>query len=58
MFMQQRFPEIALHEEFLELSFQDLCIILSDGNLNVRGEEQVYEAGLTWISITWLIGNS
>ncbi len=49
MFMQQRFPEIALHEEFLELSFQDLCIILSDGNLNVRGEEQVYEAGLTWI---------
>ena len=49
MFMQQRFPEIALHEEFLELSFEDLCTILSDGNLNVRGEEQVYEAGLAWI---------
>ncbi len=49
MFMQQRFPEIALHEEFLELSFEDLCVILSDSNLNVRGEEQVYESGLAWI---------
>ncbi len=49
MFMQQRFPEIALHEEFLELSFDDLCVVLSDSNLNVRGEEQVYESGLAWI---------
>ena len=49
MFMQQRFPEIALHEEFLELSFEDIQTILSDGNLNVRGEEQVYEAALSWI---------
>lgn len=49
MFMQQRFPEIALHEEFLDLSFDDLCAILSDSNLNVRGEEQVYESGLAWI---------
>lgn len=49
MFMQQRFPEIVLHEEFLELSFNDVKVILSDGNLNVRGEEQVYEASMSWI---------
>lgn len=49
MFMQQRFPEIALHEEFLELGFQDVSKIVSDSNLNVRGEEQVYEAVLSWV---------
>lgn len=49
MFMQQRFPEIALHEEFLELTFEEVQKIVSDSNLNVRGEEQVYEASLAWI---------
>ena len=49
MFMQQRFPEIALHEEFLELGFTEVKDIISDGNLNVRGEEQVYEAAMAWL---------
>lgn len=49
MFMQQRFPEIALHEEFLELSFEEVKKIVADSNLNVRGEEQVYEAVLSWV---------
>lgn len=49
MFMQQRFPEIALHEEFLELGFDEVYKIVSDSNLNVRGEEQVYEAVLSWV---------
>lgn len=49
MFMQQRFPEIALHEEFLELGFEEVGKIVSDSNLNVRGEEQVYEAVLSWV---------
>ena len=49
MFMQQRFPEIALHEEFLELGFEEVQLIVSDSSLNVRGEEQVYEAVLSWI---------
>ena len=49
MFMQQRFPEIALHEEFLELEFKEVKKIVSDSHLNVRGEEQVYEATLSWI---------
>lgn len=49
MFMQQRFPEIALHEEFLELHFEEVGNIISDSNLNVRGEEQVYEAALSWV---------
>lgn len=49
MFMQQRFPEIALHEEFLELDFEEVGKIVSDSNLNVRGEEQVYEAVLSWV---------
>ena len=49
MFMQQRFPEIALHEEFLELGFDEVVKIVSDSYLNVRGEEQVYEAVLSWV---------
>ena len=49
MFMQQRFPEIALHEEFLELGFEEVSKIVCDSNLNVRGEEQVYEAVLSWV---------
>ena len=49
LFMQQRFPEIALHEEFLELGFTDVKKIISDSNLNVRGEEQVYEAAMAWL---------
>lgn len=49
MFMQQRFPEIVLHEEFLDLTFDDVRKIISDSNLNVRGEEQVYEAAMSWV---------
>ena len=49
LFMQQRFPEIALHEEFLELNFKEVRQIISDSNLNVRGEEQVYEAAMAWL---------
>ena len=49
MFMQQRFPEIVLHEEFLDLGFDELYKVVSDSSLNVRGEEQVYEAVLSWV---------
>lgn len=49
VFMQQRFPEVALHEEFLELTLGELIKIVSDSHLNVRGEEQIYEAVMTWI---------
>ena len=49
IFLQQRFPEVALHEEFLELTFEEAKGIVSDSRLNVRGEEQVYEAAISWI---------
>ena len=49
IFMQQRFPEVALHEEFLELTFDELIDVASDSHLNVRGEEQIYEAVMAWI---------
>ena len=49
IFMLQHFPEVALHEEFLELTFEEVAKIISDGHLNTRGEEQVYEAAMTWI---------
>lgn len=49
IFMQQRFPEVALHEEFLELTFNELVKIASDSHLNVRGEEQIYEAVIAWL---------
>ena len=47
--MQQRFPEVALHEEFLEIEFNELFEIASDGHLNIRGEEQIYEAVIAWV---------
>ena len=49
IFMQQRFPEVALHEEFLEIEFKELVVIVSDSHLNIRGEEQIYEAVIAWI---------
>ena len=50
LFMQQRFPEIAPHEEFcIELNFEEVKYIISDSNLNVHGEEQVYEASMAWL---------
>jgi N-acetylneuraminic acid mutarotase len=49
MFLQQRFPEIVLHEEFLQLEYEKVLVIVSNDQLNVRGEEQVYEAVLAWI---------
>ncbi len=49
VFMQQRFPEVALHEEFLEIEFKELVMIISDSHLNIRGEEQIYEAAIAWI---------
>ena len=49
VFMQQRFPEVALHEEFLELTFDELSEIIADDHLNVRGEEQVFEVALAWV---------
>ena len=48
IFLQQRFPEVALNEEFLELSFSELKKIVSDSHLNVRGEEQIYESIMAW----------
>ncbi|KAL5473107.1 hypothetical protein EMCRGX_G027553, partial [Ephydatia muelleri] len=49
VFMQQRFPEVALHEEFLELTFEELSEVIGDDHLNVRGEEQVFEAAVAWV---------
>lgn len=49
IFLQQRFPEVALNEEFLELSFIELKKIVSDSHLNVRGEEQIYESVMAWV---------
>ena len=49
VFLQQRFPEVALHEEFLQLDYDAVLEIVSNDHLNVRGEEQVYEAVLAWV---------
>ena len=49
MFLQQRFPEIVLHEEFLQLTFSEVLDIVTNDHLNVRGEEQVYEAVISWV---------
>lgn len=49
VFIQQRFPEVALQGEFLDLTFEELSEIIADDHLNVRGEEQVFEAAMAWV---------
>lgn len=36
-------------EEFIEMSVESLVALLSEDRLHVKGEEQVWEAGLRWI---------
>ncbi|XP_056274326.1 kelch-like protein 10 [Pseudoliparis swirei] len=45
----EHFEEVARHEEFLQLSLQQLIDLLERDDLNVRNESVAFEAVLRWI---------
>ncbi|XP_053872752.1 kelch-like protein 18 isoform X1 [Malaclemys terrapin pileata] len=48
-FIHQHFVEVSMSEEFLALPFEDLLELVSREELNVKSEEQVFEAALAWV---------
>ncbi|KAM9471154.1 kelch-like protein 3 isoform 1-T1 [Clarias gariepinus] len=48
-YAEQHFTEVMLGEEFLGLSLQQVCSLISSDKLTVSTEEKVFEAMITWI---------
>ncbi|XP_078518579.1 kelch-like protein 18 isoform X2 [Lissotriton helveticus] len=48
-FVHQNFVEVSMSEEFLALPFEDVLELVSRDELNVKAEEQVFEAALAWV---------
>ena len=48
-FTQHHFQDVVDHEEFLLLPLNQLMEISSSDELNVRSEEQVYQAVMSWV---------
>ncbi|MBN3305873.1 KLHL3 protein, partial [Amia calva] len=48
-YAEQHFPEVMLGEEFLGLSLQQVCSLISSDKLTVPSEEKVFEAMISWI---------
>ena len=48
-YMRNNFPEVIESEEFFLLPVNQLIEIISNDELNVRNEEQVYQAVMNWI---------
>uniref|UniRef100_A0A8D0GZL9 Kelch like family member 18 n=1 Tax=Sphenodon punctatus TaxID=8508 RepID=A0A8D0GZL9_SPHPU len=48
-FIHQHFVEVSMSEEFLSLPFEDALELVSRDELNVKSEEQVFEAALAWM---------
>ncbi|KAM9226604.1 LOW QUALITY PROTEIN: kelch-like protein 3 [Leptosomus discolor] len=48
--MEQHFPEVMLGEEFLSLSLDQVCSLISSDKLTVSSEEKVFEAVISWIN--------
>lgn len=48
-FTQQNFPEVMESEEFLLLPASQLIDIVSSDELNVRSEEQTFQAVMSWV---------
>ncbi|ELK37966.1 Kelch-like protein 3 [Myotis davidii] len=47
---EQHFPEVMLGEEFLSLSLDQVCSLISSDKLTVSSEEKVFEAVISWIN--------
>ncbi|XP_005991519.1 kelch-like protein 3 [Latimeria chalumnae] len=48
-YAEQHFPEVMLGEEFLSLSLDQVCSLISSDKLTVSSEEKVFEAVVSWI---------
>uniref|UniRef100_G1R390 Kelch like family member 18 n=1 Tax=Nomascus leucogenys TaxID=61853 RepID=G1R390_NOMLE len=48
-FIHQHFVEVSMSEEFLALPLEDVLELVSRDELNVKSEEQVFEAALAWV---------
>ncbi|XP_062913206.1 kelch-like protein 18 [Mobula hypostoma] len=48
-FIHQHFVEVSMSEEFLALSFEEVLELVARDELNVKSEEQVFEAVLAWV---------
>uniref|UniRef100_A0A8B9KX73 Kelch-like protein 3 n=1 Tax=Astyanax mexicanus TaxID=7994 RepID=A0A8B9KX73_ASTMX len=48
-FAEQHFSEVMLGEEFMGLSLQQVCSLISSDKLTVSTEEKVFEAMIAWI---------
>ncbi|XP_016059235.1 PREDICTED: kelch-like protein 3 [Miniopterus natalensis] len=49
-YAEQHFPEVMLGEEFLSLSLDQVCNLISSDKLTVSSEEKVFEAVISWIN--------
>ncbi|XP_066504963.1 kelch-like protein 3 isoform X1 [Hoplias malabaricus] len=48
-YAEQHFSEVMLGEEFMGLSLQQVCSLISSDKLTVSTEEKVFEAMVSWI---------
>ncbi|XP_036404965.1 kelch-like protein 3 [Megalops cyprinoides] len=48
-YAEQHFSEVMLGEEFMGLSLQQVCSLISSDKLTVSTEEKVFEAMISWI---------
>ena len=48
-FILKNFSRVCCDEEFCCLSVEDVKMVLSDPNLSINSEEEVFEAGVRWI---------
>ncbi|XP_039866315.1 kelch-like protein 3 isoform X2 [Simochromis diagramma] len=48
-YAEQHFTDVVQGEEFLSLSLQQVCSLISSDKLTVSTEEKVFEAMITWI---------
>eukprot|EP00079_Xenopus_tropicalis_P036279 XP_017950050.1 PREDICTED: kelch-like protein 18 isoform X2 [Xenopus tropicalis] len=48
-FIHEHFVEVSMSEEFLALAFEEVLELVSRDELNVKAEEQVFEAALAWV---------
>ncbi|XP_057292705.1 kelch-like protein 18 [Hydractinia symbiolongicarpus] len=48
-FLEKNFVDVAQSDDFLQLEPKDLIELIKKDDLNVRSEEQIFEAVLSWI---------
>lgn len=48
-FLEKNFVDVAQCDEFLQLNIKNLVEIIKKDDLNIRSEEQIFEAVLSWV---------